>query len=877
MGLIIKPLSTKNSIKHRLNKYGLASFIICLLLILIQQPCKGQTDSLSLPIDTVQVDIDEKESNDSFLDDIVIYPSRDSTVMDLKNQLVKLYGDAEVKYLDITLKAEYIEFSFVNLQVKAYGRTDSLSQVIGKPDFKQGENAFKADTIEYNFDSERGLIKNVRTNDGESYIHTSVSKKQNNDQVHNYKGKLTTCDAEKPHFHFAFNKMVVKPNDKVITGPVIMKVGKVPTPLALPFGFFPNTTKRKAGIILPNYGQSNTLGFYLLGGGYYLPLGEYWDTQMTGDIYTRGTWGLANSSRYRKRYKYNGNFRVNYNARILGDREIPGDYSRTNSFGINWNHSQDAKARPGTTFSASVNIASSNNNTNNFNTSQATYLNNTLTSTVRYSKNWQGKPFNFSSNFRHSQNTLSRSFSLTMPNFAFNVNRFFLPLTFLKSNPAGKQRFYEKIGVTYSVNFDNKLNTSEPEIRFDNLNNLRREFVNGFIHRASVTTSLKMGYVSFNPFFNYNERWHFQRLEKTEVQLGGSSSRPRFVVEDEIKGGFFTTRDYSMGGSFTTKVYGTYQFKSKTLQAIRHTLTPSLGFSYTPEFNFDEFLETENNSEQYNPFSESAFLQSNINNSGSISLNLVNNLEAKMRLKKDSIASVEKVRLIENFSARTSYNIFADSLNLSNIQLSGRTRLFKKINVVYSGTFDPYQNDSLGRKIDRFRWSLPGDFLRNINTTVAIGGGFRSKQKNTKPKITNIAEEDIAEIERQRDSFVDFSVPWSLNVNYTLNIANDFELDSEGMLFEEKTVQQGILFTGDFSVFQKWKIGFDSGYDFSQNEFTPTSLYLNWDLHCWEFSGTLIPFGDRKSFTMSLRVKSSLLKDLNLQARGALGESLLLF
>ncbi|MEM7162872.1 MAG: putative LPS assembly protein LptD [Bacteroidota bacterium] len=823
---------------------------------------------------SVSTTSDSTKVSNSVLDDIVIYPSRDSTVMDLKNQVVKLYGDAEVKYQDITLKADYIQFSFSDLSVKAYGMPDTAGTVIGKPDFSQGQDQFKADTINYNFKSEKGLIKQVRTSEGESLVHTNVSKKQANNDVHNYKGKLTTCDAEKPHFHFAFNKLIVKPNDKVITGPIIMKVGSVPTPLALPFGFFPNTTRRKAGIILPNYGQSNQLGFYLLGGGYYLPINQNWDTQLTGNIYSRGSWGLANLTRYVKKYKYTGNFRLNYDARITGDREIPNDFSRNNSFGINWSHNQSSKARPGTTFSASVNIATSNNNTNNFNTSQSQYLNNTLTSTIRYAKNFPNKPYNFSANFRHSQNTLNRSFSLTIPNFTFNVNRFFLPLTFLKKEGVTKQRFYEKIGVTYNSNFENRINTTEPELRFDNLSNLRTQFVNGIRHNLSVGTSLKMGYITFNPSFNMTERWHFQRLQRTLNSLDSPFDKP-FETE-EIRGGFFTTRDYSMGGNFTTKIYGMFNLNSKKIQAIRHTMTPSIGFFYNPEFDFEEFVENSNSTDKYNPFGESAFPQSNRVNSGNVNFRLVNSIESKMRVRNDSVSKYEKVRLIENFSISTAYNLFADSLNLRDITMSGRTRLFKKIDINYSGTYDPYQNDSLGRKIDRFRWQDGGDWLRNVNTRIAIGGSLKSNRRTQPRKEVQAAEEDFAEIERQRNSFVDFSIPWSTTLNYTLNIINNLEVTENGVE-EVKNIQQAVMARGDFTVFEKWKVGFDTGYDFTAGEFTPTTLNLIWDLHCWEFAGSIIPFGQRQSFTMSLRVKSALLKDLNLQARGALGEQFLLF
>ena len=461
-------------------------------------------------------------------------------------QKVRMYGAAQVNYEDIILKAEYIEFSFADLTVKAFGLVDTANKIIGKPNFKQGSEAFDADTISYNFKSKRGLIKEVRTNDGESYIHTSMSKKQENNYIHNYKGKYTTCDAEKPHFHFAFKKMVVIPNEKVITGPVILKVGNVPTPLALPFGFFPNSDKRKAGLIIPGYGSSNSLGIFLLGGGYYLPIGQNWDTQLTSDLYSRGSWGLANSTRYTKKYKYNGGFRLSYNKRLTGDKKLPElPISKNSSFNIQWNHTQNQKARPGTSFSASVNMGSSNNYTNNLSTSQTLYLNNTFTSSIRYSKNWEDKPYNLSASFRHSQNTLNRSFSFVLPNLTFNVNRFFLPLDFLKSKKETKTKFYEKIGVTYSANLENQLNTTEPQIRFDNFDNLRSQFVNGARHNIAVSTSLKMGPVSLNPSFNWTERWHFQKLQKSEVLVIDTSltaPRETFEVLDNIESGFFATR-----------------------------------------------------------------------------------------------------------------------------------------------------------------------------------------------------------------------------------------------------------------------------------------------------------------------------------------------
>ena len=355
------------------------------------------------------------------------------------------------------------------------------------------------------------MIKNLITNDGESYVHSEVSKKQENGDIHNYGGMYTTCQNEQPHYHFRFNKMVVKPDDKIVTGPVYMKVGKVPLPLALPFGFFPNTTKQKAGIVLPGYGQSPTLGFFLINGGYYVPIGENLDNKLTGDIYSRGSWGLRNITRYRTRYRYTGNVDLTYNNRLNGDRDLDG-FSRTTSFFVRWNHTQDAKARPGVTFSANINAGTSNSFRNNFNSSQNDFISNTFASSVNFSRRWTNSQVTISA--RHDQNTSSRSVNVTLPQVGYNLNRFFLPLSFLRASETGAKKWYETIGVTYRAEFQNRLSTTEPELRFDNLENVRDQVVNGIRQNVTASTSVKAGYFSITRSFRLTERWHFARQDQ---------------------------------------------------------------------------------------------------------------------------------------------------------------------------------------------------------------------------------------------------------------------------------------------------------------------------------------------------------------------------
>ncbi|NNC84041.1 MAG: LPS-assembly protein LptD, partial [Flavobacteriales bacterium] len=764
----------------------------------------------------------------------------------------------------------YISYDFSEMTVTAYGMTDTAGVVQGRPVFNQAGQSFNSDTIRYNFTTEKGLITKLITNDGESYVHSEVSKKQEDGAIHNYGGMYTTCSNEKPHYHFRFNKMVVIPDDKIITGPVYMRVGKVPLPLGLPFGFFPNTTKQKAGIILPGYGQSQTLGFFLINGGYYLPLGDRADTRLTGDIYSRGSWGLRNITRYRNRYKNSGNIDLTYMKRLNGDRDLL-NFSKTTSFFIRWTHTQDAKARPGISFSANINAGTSNSFRNNYNSSQNDFISNTFASSVNFSRRWDDSQLTLSA--RHSQNTLQRTISISLPQAGFNLNRFFLPLSFLRGTSAGGKKWYETIGVTYSSQFDNKLNTTEPEMRLDNLTGLSKQVVNGVRHNIGASTSIKAGYLSLTPSFRLTERWHFAR---EELGLIADS-----VVTDTV-GGFFTTRDYSMSANMTTKIYGMYNFKGNGIKAIRHVMTPSLGFSYNPGYDFNQELEVTGEPIEYNPYVVSAYRQSAFQGeSASLNFNLQNNIEGKIRSRNDTSGTgTKKVKFIENLSVSTGYNLAADSLNLSVIRVGARTTVYKNTTIQYSGNFDPYQVSRTGTRINAFRWSGNGPLLRATNHNIAfatrLSGGSGKNRKEELDDTAFASEEEIEQIRNNKDKYVDFNTPWNLNLSYTLNMRNSY-LFTDDRLNDTTITQQGILFNGDIKIFQRWKIGVNSGYDLTMQDWTPTTLTLYWDLHCWEFQANVIPIGQRKSFNLRIGVKASVLQDLKLQRRGNLGSGQPLF
>ncbi|NND93719.1 MAG: LPS-assembly protein LptD [Flavobacteriales bacterium] len=833
-----------------------------------------QPDSLLLGNDTINNATKiENESYKSPIDEIITYPAKDSTIYDIASQTVHMYKGAKVTYGDISLEADYISYNFSKMEVTAYGLPDTNGTVLGKPLFKQGSQAFNSDTIRYNFTTEKGLIKKVVTNDGESYVHSEVSKKQADGDIHNYGGMYTTCNNEKPHYHFRFNKMIVKPNDKIVTGPVYMKIGQVPLPLGLPFGFFPNTTKQKAGILIPGYGQSQSLGFFLINGGYYLPIGEYMDTKLTGDIYSRGSWGLRSITNYTRRYKYNGNLDVSFNSILNGDRDLLG-FTKSQNFFVKWAHRQDSKARPGVTFSGSVNAGTRNNFRNNLNSSQNDFISNQFASNVSYSKRWTNSQLNISGS--HSQNTSTGNVSISLPQVGFNLNRFFLPLSFLRSSSAGAKKWYETIGVTYNSQFQNQLNTNDTLISMDNLSELSRQIVNGVRHNINANTSIKAGYVSITPSFRLTELWHFAQQEQFLVN-------DTTLVTDTL-GGFFATRNYSMSANMTTKIYGMFNFKGDGLKAIRHVMTPSLGFSYSPEFDYRQELELNGEQMDYNPFVVSSYNQSAFGNeAASLNFNLQNNIEGKIKSRRDTSGSgMKKVKFIENLNVSTAYNLVADSLNLSRIRLTARTTPFKNSTIQYSSLYDPYQVDDQGRNINKFRWNGSGPILRALQHNVAFstrlsgGKGERKKPIEEEAESTFASTEEIERIDNSSNQYVDFNTPWNLNLSYTLSLNNSFRVVGDD-LRDTTITQQGILFNGDIRLFKKWKIGVNSGYDLSMQDWTATTVSLYWDLHCWEFQANVIPIGVRKSFNLRIGVKASVLQDLKLQRRGTFGDGQPLF
>jgi hypothetical protein len=832
-----------------------------------------KTDSAQTKNDTTKK-VAPKESEFA-LSSKVVYKACDSIRFDIDAQKVYLYGKSRIDYEEITLTADYIEISFKINQLFAKGLADSTGKINGTPVFTQGTETFTANTLTYNFKTKKGLIKDIVTKEGDSYIQGITVKKFPDNSINIRNGLYTTCDLPHPHYEIKFSKARIIPDDKIVTGPAYLVIEDVPTPLAVPFGFFPNKKGQKSGILFPSYGESANRGFFLENGGYYFGLGQYMDLALRGDIYSHGSWAVRTSSNYVKKYRYSGVFGLGYAINLLGNKGTP-DFSKNSSFYIRWTHNQDIKAHPNSRFSANVNIASSKYNTFNPSSTQD-YLTNTLTSNISYSTTIASN-YNFSVNMRHSQNTLTRALSLNLPEIAFSVNRFY---PFKREKIMGKPKWYDNISVGYSMNAENNINTIDtllfPKNAAFSFNRLNGMMENGMKHNIPVSSSIKvLKNFSWTNSLNYNERWYLQSIEKHWVSdslILNNDTTIGYLRTDTIQG-FKTARDFSFSSSLSTRLYGMYNFKNMKLIAIRHVITPSVSFVYMPDFgapawgyyryytNYDKPIPQQ--TRYYSIFESGIYGSPPTGKASFINMSLSNNLEMKVRSKKDTITGTRKVVLIDNFMIATGYNLAADSLKWSKISMSGRTKLFKNLDVTYASLWDPYIiNDSTGINIDTLEWTKNHRLFRMVNTDWAfnLNWSLRPKQKKKEIVSDKASQEEIDMIKANADKYVDFDQPWSLNIMYTLRYMRDYNQTTKII---DKKIIQTLSFNGDLSITDKWKIGFTSGYDFQQKDFSYTSLNIYRDLHCWEMIFNWIPTGFRKSYNLTIRVKSPVLQDLKL-------------
>lgn len=815
-------------------------------------------DSISIGLDSLKNDSTtvQTKKKKSDLEAEITYSARDSIRFGVEEKKVYLYGEAQINYKDIELKADYIEIDQETREVFAEFTSDSTGKKIGKPEFKSGDQQFTANRMRYNFDTEKGKIIDVITQEGEGNIRGEKVKKTEENHYFIQDGGYTTCDAEHPHYIIKAKKLKVIPNDKIVSGPAFLMFEGVYTPLVVPFGWFPNKSGRKSGIIFPEYGESPNLGFFFRNFGYYFNLGDKVDLAVTGDIYTRGSYGVRVNSNYKKRYKYNGSVEFSHNSLRNSIPEFP-DYSVQNNFFLKWRHQQDPKARPTTSFSANVNAGTSSNFTNGLTTNTQDFLTNTFTSSIAFSKRWLGKPFTLNVNLNHSQNTQTKIVNVTLPQIAFNVQRIF---PFKRKNAVGKQRWYEKIGVSYALRMENRLTTADSTFfTRSSLGKMR----NGIIHTIPISTSFKaFKYFTVSPSVTYNERWFFQRLNRS-----WDNENQTNVIDTTY--GFYSNRDVTTSINMNTTLYGLVQFKKGWIRGIRHVLNPQVGFTYRPKLANDEIGYFGPNASlvTYSRDALSIYGRPPTVNTGSATFGFGNQLEMKVRSKKDTITGFKKIKLLEALNVGGSYNFFADSLNLSDIRVSGRTRILEKLGVNFNMNFSPYAQDTNGRTINKWLVNETKQLTRLTNATVALTLNLAGKNRNNGNSANQDLQSDVgtpeelAQINANKAAFIDFNIPWRLDISYNLTINNT------NAATERTRLVQTLQFAGDISLTPKWKIGFNSGYDFVNNDLSYTSLTLYRDLHCWEFSMTWVPFGVQQMWSFDLKVKSSILQDLKLSRR----------
>lgn len=862
----------------------------------IRQPradtLKNPADTLKIPADTLKNKVDSVKSKvKGDIETTINYKATDSIATSVDGQIVKLYGAAKIVYGKIELEADEITIDYKNQTMAANGRRDSLGRRVGFPVFKDGPQLYEMKDILYNFKTGRARITEVVTEQSEGFLHGETVFKNEKGELLSLKNSYTTCNLEHPHFRIRATKTKAIPDDKIVSGPFYMEFNEIPLPIGFLFGMFPAQRESKSGIIVPSYGEERLRGFNLRRGGYYFDISDYFKLALTGDIYSKGGHALYVQAPYIKRYKYNGNLNFSYSKNNVNedieDESVRKDYS------LAWSHTPQTKGNG--RFSASVNMATAtfnkNNNlnygynTNDLDNSGLSNISRKLSSNISYSQKFPNTPFSMGLNISHNQDLETERVDMRLPNLTVNMQNLY---PFQRKD--GTTTKLDNFSLGYSMAATNSITnnigtrvvegqTEQVNIPF-NLNNFRTLFENG---KKGIRHSIPIGYsfkalrfFTISPSISYEEKWYFEKLDWRYNVVNGS---PTLVAADTIRE-FNRISNYSFNTGLNTRIYGMYTFKKGNVKAIRHVINPSLSFNYTPDFTKnDNYFQAinQNGKTVYKSRHEGfAYGSSSTGKSGSIGFGLGNTLEMKVKNAKDTVA--RKVSLLNNLSISSSYNLVADSFKLQNISLSANTNVLNGMfSINMSASLDPYYHQRLRtddnriyeRKVDDYAWKH-GSLGRITSATIAINTNLnpqaRENEQATQEKIVN---SDLAESEKQfllNDpyAYIDFEIPWSLRVNYSLSYSRPVRTVST---LERFSINQTLQFAGDLALSQAWKINFSSGYDIKAKEFTQTSISLTRDLHCWTASLNWVPFGYLTSYNFTIRVKASVLQDLKLERR----------
>jgi len=833
------------------------------------------------------------------VDNTIVYSADGYMKTDLVSKKVSLVQNAKVTYGSIELTADSIVLDMETGSVYATGRIDSTGKMTGKPVYKDKSEEFESLELTYNFKSKKGVIKNVTTEQEGGYLQSLTTKRHEDGTLHVNRSRFTTCDAEHPHFYLALPKAKVYPGEKIVSGPAYMVVADIPLPLVLPFGFFPVQQRRSSGIVMPRYGQEARRGYYLSGGGYYFALNDYFDLKLTGTIYTNGTWLADASTTYRLRYRFSGSFGFSYANNISSYKGMP-DYGKTTNYRISWSHSQDAKASPGSRFSASVNMSSSGYDKNN-SYDVADHVTTTRQSSISYSRTWAGTPFSFSTSLNQSQNVQNKTMMLNLPKASFTISRIY-PLK--PKKPTGKTRWYQDLTTQYTASLDNKIDT------YDSLfftSAMWKSMKNGFKHEIPLSLQIRpFNNFSISPSLRYTGVLYSQKIQRRwdpDYFDEDKNAVVPSVVTDTLRGFFYGQALVpSVSASFNPQIYGTFQFtkKGSRIEAIRHVMKPSVSFSYSPETEklashmYDSVqYDTLGNKRVYSIYEGSIYgTPSTGRRSGSVNFSLANIVEAKVYARNDTTGKPKKVKLIENLSLNTSYNIFSDSLNWSPVSMSFRTTLAENINLQAGSSFNIYGLSETGRTVNELAIKQGRGLARMTNLSMSLDcdlGRLLQKKDGSRQQasagtgqqgrpagggITGAETPEgagpdsnlpLANKNVDEYGYTQFDMPWSLRMAY------NFSYSKPAL---KANISQTLTLSGDVRLTPKTAINYSSGYDFKQKEITMTRVGISRDLHCWEMSFSWIPTGYMKSWSFTIRAKASMLQDLKYERRKDYHENL---
>lgn len=858
----------------------------------IQNLNQAVADTVKVAQDTLVAAADTTTAdtlvNNSSIQEPIFSGGKDSIVKDFNvdgRKMIYYYGDVKVTYGDLELSSEYMAFDVDSKTVFAKGLPDTSGTIFGQPKMKQGEKTYEMESVYYNFNTEKAKIKNMITQEAEGYLHGKYIKKMPDNSINIAKGKYTTCEHEHPHFYLQMTTAKVIQDEgggqRTVFGPAYVVLEDVPTPFALPFGFVPKFGGRSSGLLMPTYGEEAARGFFMRGLGYYFVFSDHFDVAATGDIYTMGSWAGQLNARYNKRYKYNGTLSIAYQNDQTGEKGQP-DFFQTKNFSMQWSHSMDAKARPGTSFRASVNFSSPSYNQYNNQTDIQTALQNQISSSISYGKSWAGTPFSLSINALHSQNSRDSSYAVTLPNLTFTVNRIY---PFRRKERVGKEKFYESFAFNYNTTFENKMNFRASEVKEPDF---FKKMKNGMRHNFSISlpTFTLAKYIQGSPSISYGMNWYFSDCEKI---FNGETQKVETIYSDPFST-FGITQNFSAGLSLSTRLYGKFVFgKGKRVEAIRHMVTPSISFSAQPEMGtsangYTQMSYVDINGIQhtvtYNKYEGQTNSPPGRGKNASMSFSLGNNVEAKIRDRNDTTGTgVKKVKIIDQLSLGGSYNFLADSLNLSNISANMNTTIFGKLGLNVNATFDPYAIDSRGKKINTLNVVQEGGFklARLTNASASFSYSFSGEgagRLGSDYKDPNAVTSQNSSYQRIYHNpvtgeyipggwvyYMNPKVPWSVNMNYSYSYSRSYQYANEKLLTKHNHMMT-VGLSGQLKLTDALNINLNTGLDMTKMKLSTTQMSATYDLHCFAISVSWVPNGQWESWSFRINAKASALADL---------------